>query len=109
MLLPILLLNAAATAALATAETPLLDGATSKSVTEFGQCFVSAQHSLARPVSLVPYEDGVRISNEGATGVTNPYRIRFTEAASGNRIQVLIGRPNSPEVQPLVKGVKGCW
>ena len=107
MLLSILL--NLASVALPLAPTPLLDGTTTKSATDFRQCFIAIERQRSHPISLIPHEDGVRISNEGATGVSNPYRLRFTELSQGNRIQLMIGHPDGPEAKPLMEAVKSCW
>ena len=99
----------AASAGLPLAHTPLLDGSTAKSASDFRSCFVASERKQSHPVSTVPHEDGVRISNEGATGVSNPYRLRFTERDNGNHVQLLIARSDGPEVKPLVEAVKSCW
>ena len=101
-------MNAAALVAVS-ADQPLLDGVSAKSSTEFRQCFVAIERQRAHPVSLIPHEDGVRISDEGATGVSNPYRLRFTERSEGNHVRLLIARADGPEAKPLVEAVKSCW
>ena len=108
ILLLSILLNAAVVA-VPLAPTPLLDGTTAKSASDFRQCFVALERDKSHPVSLVPHEDGVRISNEGANGVSNPYRLRFTERSDGNRVQLVIARSDGPEAKPLVEAVKSCW
>ena len=108
-MLTTLLLTAAAAQFQPAASLPLLDGNTAKSTAQFEQCFTSSQQRQSRPMWLVPHEDGVRISNEGTSGVANPYRIRFTEAAGGNRVQVLIASRDEQAEAPLVDAVKNCW
>ena len=109
MFLPILFLHAAASAAAMSPEAPVLTGDTSKSLSDFRQCFAAIEQQHARPISMVPYEDGARISNEGAIGVTNPYRIRFTQGARVNHVQASIAQSGSAEAKTLVDCIKSCW
>jgi hypothetical protein len=92
-----------------TADVPLLEGSTPKSMSEFGSCFASIEQAQSRPLSFVPYENGGRISNQGANGVRNPYQIRFTEGHGQSRIEAFIGSRGGPEERPLVDAIRRCW
>jgi hypothetical protein len=110
LFLPIILFHAAASVAMMSPEAPVLTGDTSKSLSDFRQCFAAIEQQHARPISMVPYEDGgARISNEGAIGVTNPYRIRFTQGARVNHVQASIAQSGGAEAKTLVDGIKSCW
>jgi len=104
----ILLLQVAAAQGQAGSDAPLLAGSTAKSLHEFAQCFLSVQQKQSRPVWFVLHEDGGRISNEGAPGVSSAYRIRYTERGSRNEIRVFLDRPGGQQ-DPLVQAVRSCW
>jgi hypothetical protein len=108
MLLAAMLLNVAAQAS-AVQEAPRVQASTARSMQEFSQCFVSTQERAARPLWIVPNEGGGgRISNDGARGVSNPYRIRFTAGDGGNGVELFLARRDPGEEQALVAAVKGC-
>ena len=109
MLIPILLLNFAATAP-SIPYIPLLEGSTSKAASEFVACFAADQEAQSKPLSFLPYPSGGgRISNEGAAGVTNPYQVRVVEAGGQTSIRALIGHQDGIEDCLLVLSIKHCW
>jgi hypothetical protein len=55
------------------------------------------------------YDNGSLIANERAAGVSNPYRIRFTEGDRRNQVQVFISRRDSAEERRLLHAVQTCW
>jgi hypothetical protein len=108
VLIPILLLNLAASAPLV-ADVPLLEGSTSRSASEFEACFAGIQKAQSQPLWIVPYENGgARISNEGATGVTNPYQIRVVQTGAETLIRALVRRREGTEDRRLVESIKAC-
>ena len=66
---------------------------TSKSVAQFGGCFVEAQDRAARAWSFVPKGDGGTFSNLGARGASAPYFLAV--AARGTvrqvRLELVVG------------------
>lgn len=107
MSLSLLLLSASAVAQLA-AGSPVAQTSTTKSVAEFESCFVKRQASAVQPFWIVAYEDGVKISNEGTTGVADPWRVRFTQTAQGNRVQLLATSSASADRTRLAEAVDRC-
>jgi hypothetical protein len=108
MLLAALLLNVAAQAG-AVHGPPLVQASTSRSMQEFTECFASTQRQAARPLWIVPNAGGGgRISNDGAQGVSNPYRIRFTASEGGNGVELFLARRDAGEEQALTAAIKGC-
>jgi hypothetical protein len=89
-------------------DAPLLAGSTSKSVREFEQCFLTAQQRQSSAVWVVAHEDGARISNEGAPGVANPYRIRLVEKGARNELKLFFDRADGTE-GPVLEAVRRCW
>ncbi len=105
-----LLLNVTAAGLTSADDVPLITNGTSKSMHDFSQCFISSQERLARALWIVPNEGGGgSISNDGALGVTNPYRIRFTKGAQGNEVEVFITKGDPAEEQTVLKAAKSCW
>jgi hypothetical protein len=105
-----LLLNMAASALTPAGEVPLASNATARSMQEFSRCFMASQERQSRPLWIVPNEGGGgRISNDGAQGVTNPYRIRFTPAGASNEVQLFLAQRDPAEEQALLEAVRGCW
>ena len=106
MLLAAMLLSAAPDVG---AEVPLMAASTQRSMHEFSECFIAAQDRQARPWWMVPSRaDGGRISNVGAEGIANPYRIRFTEDGRTNAVEVFIARRDAGEEQILLEAVRSC-
>lgn len=103
-----LILNVSAAGLYPTAELPLFAGSTSKSMHDFRSCFMSHQERGSRPLWSILYDNGSLIANEGATGVSNPYRIRFTEGDRGNQVQVFISRRDRTEERHLLNAVQTC-
>jgi hypothetical protein len=110
MFLTALMLSAAAQAISPAADTPVVEGATSRSVQEFSRCFASTQEQQSRPWWMVPNQGGgARISNAGAEGVSNPYRIRFTAGEQRNEVQLFLTQRDPAEETKLVEAVRSCW
>ena len=110
MFLTALLLSAAAQATTPAAEGQVVQGATERSVQEFSRCFANTQERQARPWWMVPNSGGgARISNAGAEGVSNPYRIRFTAGEQRNEVQLFLTRRDPAEETKLVEAVRSCW
>jgi hypothetical protein len=109
LIITILLLNMAASGLQITADQqPLLTRHTSRSVHEFSSCFMASQEKQSRPLWAVPHEDGIRISNAGASGVTNPYLIRFTERDGRNRLAVFMQVRDQAEERALDQAISRC-
>lgn len=110
MFLTALLLSAAAQAVSPAGDAPVVEGGTARSVHEFSRCFASTQERQARPWWMVPNPSGgARISNAGADGVSNPYRIRFTAGSQGNQVQLFLAERDAAEESRLVEAVRNCW
>ncbi len=110
MFIPAFLTLSLAGAVLGTAgDLPFFAGSTAKSIDQFETCFVGIQQRQSRPSWFVPHESGGRISNAGADGVDNPYRIRFSQSAARNRIEVFIARRGGPAEGAIVDAIKTCW
>lgn len=110
MLVTALLLNAAAQAIGSADALPVIEGSTSRSMHEFSRCFITTQERQSRPWWMVPNEGGGgRISNDGAQGVSNPYRIRFTPRGGGNDVELHVARRDPAEEKALAEAVRGCW
>jgi hypothetical protein len=91
------------------AEIPLLQLSTPKSAIDFTECFASVQTAQAKPLAFVPFETGGGwISNEGANGVINPYRIRVLDAGAGTEVRALIYRRDGTEDLRIVEAIQGC-
>jgi hypothetical protein len=86
----------------------LISVTTAKSFDAFESCFVGLEERRSSPSWLVPHEDGGRISNAGADGVTNPYQIRFAKTSAGSRVEAFIGRRNEADERPLLDALKSC-
>ncbi|MBA3526275.1 MAG: hypothetical protein H0T82_05070 [Sphingomonas sp.] len=104
-----MIIQSAGPALVPTADAPLIAGSTSKSMHEFGSCFVSIQEAQSRPSWFVPHERGGRISNEGTQGVRNPYQIRFTEADGRTRIEAFIAHRGDAQDRSIADAIKRCW
>ena len=107
LLVALLLSNSAALEAQAPVEVPVFVGSTSRSIAEFEQCFMSVQASQSMPVWFVLHENGGRFSNEGAAGVSNPYRIRFTERRGRSEVKVFLASPDGSQGR-LLDTVRSC-
>jgi hypothetical protein len=104
-----LVLSAAAPGMAAGGDVSVLTQSTSKSMDEFSQCFVAVQERQRRPLWIVANEGGGgRISNAGATGVSNPYAIRFVESSARNEVQLFLARADAGEEQMVVQAVRSC-
>ena len=67
------------------------DGATfetSKSVAQFGGCFVEAQDRAARAWSFIPKGDGGTFSNLGAKGASAPYFLAVSDRGTVRQVRL---------------------
>lgn len=86
---------------------PVFSGTTAKDLTEFRQCFISAQQAEKRDWWFVPDERGGKFSNDGARGISNPYRVLFRKEGGPNQLRVYMGG-SELEQRDVVGAVKNC-
>ena len=82
----------------------MLRADTTKPLSAFGSCFVTAQEQASRPWSFVPNDRGGVFSDAGAEGIAAPYRLQVREDGRSNRL-LLFAAAGSDQ---LVRAVEGC-
>jgi len=88
-------------------EAPILRASTSKSLNDFGQCFVRTQEQQSHAWAFVPTPTGGTFTNAGANGVTAPYWIRVSETRPLNVVRLFAAR-GPDEAGRLVEAVNRC-
>jgi hypothetical protein len=82
--------------------------ATSKSVAQFGGCFVEAQDRAALAWSYVPKADGGTFSNVGARGATSLYFLAVSDRGRTREIRLEAASPGSAVDSRVARAVNQC-
>ncbi|MGN6059490.1 MAG: hypothetical protein ACTHOI_13020 [Sphingomicrobium sp.] len=98
--------SAAAPVAHARAEAATL--ATSKTVEQFGDCFVATQDLAARPWAFVPKGDGGTFSNVGARGAQGLYYLAITDRGPVRQLRLEAASESSPLDRNIARAVNQC-
>jgi hypothetical protein len=82
--------------------------ATSKSVAQFGGCFVAAQERASLAWSYVPKPHGGTFSNVGATGVARPYFLAVSDRGPKRVIRLEPANASAPVDPRVASAVDQC-
>jgi len=81
---------------------------TSKTVAEFGGCFVGAQDRAARPWAFVPKGDGGTFSNVGAHGARGLYYLAISDRGAVRQVRLEAASASSPLDRAIARAVDQC-
>jgi hypothetical protein len=107
----ILILASVIACAAAPGGTPRHDGvalATSKSIGEFGGCFVNAQDRASLAWSYVPKADGGTFSNLGARDARSPYFLAVSDRGSVREVRLEAANATAAIDARVTKAVNEC-
>lgn len=80
---------------------------TSKSVAQFGGCFVDAQERAARAWSFIPTSNGGTFSNLGAKGASAPYFLAVSDHGRVRQLRLEAARGSALD-HNIAKAVGQC-
>jgi hypothetical protein len=66
----------------------VMHASTTRSLDQFGSCFVRTQEAAGRAWSFVPSVNGGMFSNAGAQGIGTPYLLKFVEGEGANHVRL---------------------
>jgi hypothetical protein len=101
----IAILLAAATAGIFQPQ-PLVAVNTGKTLDKFGACFTQAQETAGRAWAVAATDEGGSFTDEGASGVTAPYRLQVSKQAAGNSLRLYAVSLSA--AAPVAKAVEQC-
>jgi threonine aldolase len=81
---------------------------TSKTVEQFGGCFVHAQDRAVRAWSYVPKGDGGTFSNVGATGAEGLYYLAVSDRGAVRQLRLEAAAPGSTLDRNIARAVDQC-
>jgi hypothetical protein len=98
--------SAAAPVAHATRDTVMLE--TSKTVAQFGGCFVQLQDRAARAWAFIPKGDGGTFSNLGARDAREPYFLAVSDRGAVRQLRLEPASAGTPVERDVAKAVDQC-